>query len=181
MVTHEYAPSQRNTRPAHDCATYPVAMADADAFDTDRARWHRPNPDLVKTAVLVDVADPTTTTVINAPFGTQRLRGPFYAVVEGDETYGAAKREFEAAHELVGANRWVKVEPVEAYQTSTAETVRTKIGEHEESRVEAQPGDWIVRQASGEIQVLTEQSFALRFEPKGFAARSEIDRTSSTD
>lgn len=140
-------------------------MSDAAAFDTGRATWFRPNPDMVKIAVLVDVIDPTATTVINAPFGVQRLKGPFYAVVEDDQTYGAAQHEFEAVHASVGPNRWIKTESVQAYRAEAACTIRTLIGEHEESRVDAAPGDWIVRQPTGEVNVLTAAAFTKRFDP----------------
>jgi len=132
------------------------------AFDATRAQVFRPNSAHAKTAILVAVADDAITELATA-FGTQRLRGPFYVVAEGDGSYGAAQLEFERSHRPIGPNRWAKSAPVAAYQAGERCTVETFIGPHLESTVTAAPDDWIVRQASGEVQVLDEQQFAARY------------------
>jgi hypothetical protein len=136
----------------------------AHRFDDTRARRYRPRDDFAKTAVLLSTADPLAETVIDTPFGRQRFIGSFYVVADGDETsYGAARREFEAAHRAVGPNRWVKRSPVLAYRTAEACLVETVIGDHVEGSVHARPGDWIVRQHTGEMMVMDDDAFVERY------------------
>jgi hypothetical protein len=143
----------------------------SEGFDDDRAQTFRPNPEFVKTAVLVDVADPEAITELSASFGMQRMRGPFYAVGNGEQSYGAAQREFERAHVRVGPNRWVKSEPVRAYRTDDACTIVTMITtapdsadpEHVEGTTDAEPGDWIVQQVTGEVMVVGSEEFVARY------------------
>jgi hypothetical protein len=139
------------------------ARRPADQFDESSAARYRPRGGFEKTAVLVEVADPACQTVIDAPFGEQRLTGAFYAVAEGDGSYGAAKFEFEQTHTRVGANRWVKTAPVSAYQTETSCVVDTVVGDELETTVNARAGDWIVRQHTGEVMVIGPDEFADRY------------------
>ena len=132
-------------------------------FDRSRARAYRPNPAHSKTAILVDIADASVTTSINAPFGVQRFRGPFYVVAEGAGSYGVAKREFDNSHVEVGQHRWAKSEPVLAYQAEQRSVVETYIDDHRETSVVAEPGAWIVRQKSGEIMVIEPSEFVARY------------------
>lgn len=132
-------------------------------FDRSRARAYRPNPAHSKTAILVDIADASVTTSINAPFGVQRFRGPFYIVAEGAQSYGVAKREFDNSHIEVGQHRWTKSKSVLAYQAEDRSVVETYIDDHRETSVVAEPGAWIVRQSSGEVMVLTPKEFVERY------------------
>jgi hypothetical protein len=141
-------------------------MADGPAphpFDTARATRFRPRQGFEKTAVLVDLADPQATTVLTTPFGEQRMTGAFYVVAEGDASYGAARQEFEESHSAVGANRWVKSSVVTAYRSDVACAVDTVVGDRLETTVHARPGDWIVRQDTGELMVLGPSEFAERY------------------
>ena len=106
-------------------------------FDDSRARRFAPRDGVEKTAVLVRPVDPDAQTVIATRFGRQRLIGAFYAVAEGDASYGATRREFEATHREVGPNRWVKCAPVLAYRTDEPVLVETVINGHVEGTVEA--------------------------------------------
>ncbi len=134
-------------------------------FDPDLATEFRPRPDFAKTAILVEpVAD---TTVLRTSFGEQSLSGSFYVIADGEGSYGAAKEEFEAGHELVGPGRWVKRSPIWAYRASAPTTVVTRIADIDESSVVATPGDWIVRQSTGEVMVVTPAEFEARYEPAG--------------
>lgn len=132
-------------------------------FDRAKARAYLPNPNHAKTAILVDVADASATTAINAPFGVQRFRGPFYIVAEGAQSYGVAKREFDNSHVATGQNRWTKSESVLAYQAEERSVVETYIDDHRETSVVSEPGAWIVRQSSGEIMVITPKDFVERY------------------
>lgn len=132
-------------------------------FQVDRAHTYGPNPDFAKRAILVDVTDPHTETILNSPFGEQSLIGPFYIVAEGSLSYGAAKAEFDAAHRSVGPNLWVKHEPILAYQVDSRCSVETYLGDHKETTVEAEPGDWIVQQGTGEVMVVLPDEFARRY------------------
>ena len=132
-------------------------------FDETRAAPYRPRNGFEKTAVLVEVTDPDARTLINTPFGEQRLTGPFYVVAEGDGSYGAAVDEFERSHSAVGANRWVKSAPVLAYRSDDSCVVETVVGDQLEATVTARPGDWIVRQQTGEVMVVRADEFAERY------------------
>lgn len=132
-------------------------------FDDSRARRYRPRDGFAKTAVIVEPADPRAQTVINTPFGEQRLVGAFYVIAEGDASYGAARQEFEDSHTAVGENRWVKSAPVLAYRADEPCVVETVIGEHRETTVTARSGDWIVRQRSGEVMVIGADEFIERY------------------
>lgn len=141
----------------------------AHRFDEARARRYRPRDDFAKTAVLLSTADPLAETVIETPFGRQRFIGSFYVVAADGASYGAARREFEATHRAVGPNRWVKRSPVLAYRTAEACLVETVIGDHVEGQVNARPGDWIVRQHTGEVMVMDDDAFAERYIAEGSA------------
>lgn len=134
-------------------------------FDETRARRYEPRDDHVKTAVLVDVVDPEAVTVIRASFGEQTMRGPFYAVSEGDGSYGASRDEFERAHDRLSATSWQKSAPVLAYRADTTSCVHTDVGGIREASITARPGDWIVRQTSGEVMVITADAFEARYRP----------------
>lgn len=134
-------------------------------FDDARAGDYAPAAHFVKTAILVTVADERATTVLRTSFGEQTMIGPFYVVAEDDESYGAARTEFEATHERAGITTWRKVGRVRAYQVDEACTVETWIADGHESSVEARPGDWVVRQATGELMAITAAAFAERYEP----------------
>lgn len=134
-------------------------------FDAARAGQFRPRHRFVKTAVLLVPAG-TEIVKIRAPFGDQNMHGPFYVVAGEDGSYGAAQAEFERTHRRVGPHQWLRVEPVLAYQTSERCTVVTTVDDREESRVVAEPGDWIVQQPSGEMMALTAAEFDARYEPE---------------
>ena len=132
-------------------------------FDDARATDYVPAPNFVKTAILVDVADDRATTVIRSTFGQQVMNGAFYVVADDGASYGAARSEFEGSHERTGPNRWRKIGRVRAYQVVEECTVETWIANSRESTVEAFPGDWIVRQATGELMALTPDAFHARY------------------
>ena len=139
----------------------------AHRFDDSRARRFLPRDGVEKTAVLVRTVDPDAQTVIDTRFGRQHLLGAFYAVAEGDASYGATRREFEATHRAVGPNRWVKCAPVLAYRTDESCLVETVIDGHVEGTVNARPGDWIVRQHPGEVMVIDDDAFRERYVAEG--------------
>lgn len=132
-------------------------------FDDARAGRYRPRDGFVKTAVLVEPADADARIVIATRFGEQSFTGAFYIVAEGDGSYGSARREFETSHTRVGTNRWVKDAPVDAYQTDDECVVDTFVDDRRESSVTAQPGDWLVRQGTGEVMVLGPAEFTERY------------------
>lgn len=136
-------------------------------FDDARAGRYRPRDGFVKTAILVEPADADAVTVIATSFGEQRLTGAFYIVAEGDGSYGSARHEFESSHTRVGTNRWVKDARVDAYQTDDECVVDTVVDDRRESSVTAQPGDWIMRQQTGEVMVLRPTEFAERYVSDG--------------
>lgn len=136
-------------------------------FDPTRAARYEPKATMVKTAILVDVVDPGAITVISTPFGEQRLKGPFYIVEEGERSYGAAAREFTELHQAVGPNQWIKVENVLGYQVEDRSAVETFVDDLHETTVVAEPGDWIVEQATGEVMVVKPESFARRYIRQG--------------
>lgn len=139
----------------------------AHRFDDSRARRFVPRDGVEKTAVLVRTVDPDAETVIETRFGAQRLLGPFYAVAEGDTSYGAARREFEATHRAVGPSRWVKSAPVLAYRSDERCVVETVIEGHVEGTVNTRPGDWIVQQHTGELMVIDDAAFRERYVAEG--------------
>lgn len=132
-------------------------------FDEARADRFRPRPSFAKTALLVEVAEPDDVTTIEAPFGRQTFRGPFYVVADGDRTYGAARDEFEASHRRLDDGRWEKTASVLAYRTGDRCTVETRVGEQLEATTTAEPGDWIVRQPGGEVMVVRPDEFEARY------------------
>ena len=132
-------------------------------FDETRAGSYRPRGGFDKVAVLVEPSDPGARTLIRTPFGEQRFVGAFYVVAEGAGSYGATRREFEQTHKEIGANRWTKTAPVLAYRTDAACVVDTVIGGHLEVTATAQPGDWIVRQSTGEVMVVRGDDFEERY------------------
>ncbi len=132
-------------------------------FDEARAACYRPRDGFEKTAVLLELTDPLAETVIDTPFGTQRFTGSFYVVAEGDASYGASRREFERTHVPIGPHRWVKNTPVMAYPTNVECVVDTVVGDGLETTVHARPGDWIVRQHTGELMVIGADEFAERY------------------
>ena len=68
-------------------------------------------------------------------------------------------------HQQVEANRWVKIEPVDAYQIGAGVSVSTRIGDHEETVATSDAGDWIVRQPGGELIIVRDADFHLRYRP----------------
>lgn len=133
------------------------------SFEDARAGRYRPREGFVKTAVLVEPPDADARTVIATRFGEQSFTGAFYIVADGDGSYGSARRQFEASHTAVGSNRWVKDAPVHAYQTDDECVVDTVVDDRRESSVTARPGDWIVRQQTGEVMVLRSAEFTERY------------------
>ena len=142
----------------------------AHRFDDARAQRFLPRDGVEKIAVLVRTTDPDAQTEIDTRFGRQRLRGEFYVVADGDASYGAARREFEATHRSVGPNRWVKSAPVYAYRADEPHLVETVIDDHVEGSVRARPGDWIVRQHTGEVMVIDDDAFSARYVAEGSEA-----------
>jgi hypothetical protein len=141
-------------------------------FDDARARRFLPRDGVEKIAVLVRTTDPDAETEIDTTFGRQRLRGAFYAVADGNASYGAARREFEATHRSIGPNRWVKSAPVLAYRAAEPHLVETVIDDHVEGTVRARPGDWIVRQHTGEVMVIDDDAFSMRYVAESAGAAS---------
>lgn len=133
-------------------------------FDEALARWYLPRHDHVKTAILVVVADPDAVTVIRTSFGEQTMRGAFYAVSEGNGSYGATQEQFERTHERLSATTWRKSAPVLAYPADGACRVDTYVADTREASIVARPGDWIVRQAGGEVMVLSPEAFEERYQ-----------------
>lgn len=131
-------------------------------FDPERATTYRARSEFVKTAILVEPV--ASSTELQTAFGEQRLAGSFYIVADGDSSYGAARAEFEAAHENVGDCRWVKRSTVLAYTADTSTTVVTRVAGEVEGTVVAEPGDWIVQQATGEVMVITPEEFESRYQ-----------------
>lgn len=135
-------------------------------FDESLATEFEPRSDSVKTAVCVEVADPDALTILRTSFGEQTMRGPFYAVAEGEGTYGAAKSEFERSHEQVGPNTFRKSAPVLAYRVANSCRVNTDVDGTRESSVVARPGEWVVRQHTGEVMVVAADAFDERYRPR---------------
>lgn len=133
-------------------------------FDLERARRFRPDEGFVKTAVLVEPADDDALT-LRTPFGDETVRGAFYAVAEGDGSYAATRERFEQSHRRVGPNQWVKDSEVLAYRADVPCRVVTEIDGETESEVVARAGDWIVRQAAGEVMVVAPTDFQARYRP----------------
>jgi hypothetical protein len=136
-------------------------------FDETRADSYVPRDGFEKVAVLIEPADPEAQTLIRTRFGEQRFTGAFYVVAEGDGSYGATRDEFEQTHETVGANRWAKTAPVLAYRTDVSCVVDTVVDGQLEVTVTAQPGDWIVRQSTGEVMVVRGDEFDKRYVSDG--------------
>lgn len=136
-------------------------------FDPVRAEEYRARADFTKTAILVPVADPGATVTIRAPFGEEVMQGAFYIVASSDGPYGAARAEFEAMHEEVAPQRWVKRSSVLAYRAEERCLIETHLadGTHEAS-VLAEDGDWIVRQSTGEVMAIKPHTFELRYEAR---------------
>jgi hypothetical protein len=133
-------------------------------FDPDRAVEYEPVASYIKTAILVDVAATRSTTVLRTSFGEQQtMVGPFYIVAEGEASYGAARAEFERTHVRVDSCRWRKTDRVRAYQVDATCIVETRIGAGRETVVAGNPGDWIVRQSTGEVMVITDEAFHDRY------------------
>lgn len=57
----------------------------------------------------------------------------------------------------------MKTAPVSAYRTDVSCVVDTVIGGNLEVTVTAQPGDWIVRQSTGEVMVVRGDEFHERY------------------
>lgn len=134
-------------------------------FDEDRASEYMPRRDLIKTAILLRQADPDALVTIQAPFGPEVMKGDFYVVASPDGAYGAARAEFEASHIEIAPQRWIKQARVLAYQATEACLVETLLADGTlEGTVAARSGDWIVRQATGEVMVIEPERFAERYE-----------------
>lgn len=142
-------------------------------FDAQQARPFVANPEFTKTAILIETADGDSLTVLATPFGEQKLKGSFYAVAEGSESYGASQTEFEQNNEQVAPNQWVKRGEVRAYRTNQKCEITTEIDGEQETTVVANPGDWIVRQATGEVMVIKPAQFAERYVAKESPAPDE--------
>ena len=132
-------------------------------FRPDLADRYKPRATFTKTAILVKTVDPDATTTIQATFGQQTLRGSFYVVAEGDDSYGASRQEFERTHEQVGPNQWTKRESVLAYRATEPCQVETYVSDTHEATVLAKPGDWIVQQTTGEVMIIEAGAFAERY------------------
>ena len=137
------------------------------AFEESRAERFVSVGAFEKTAILLQPVDDEAETCIRAPFGEQNLKGAFYLVAEGGGSYGASREEFERSHERLGPATWRKRESVMAYRTEEPCRVETRVGNHREATVTARPGDWIVRQQTGEVMAITPEAFAERYEPVG--------------
>jgi hypothetical protein len=143
-----------------------MSTPDEHEFDESRASEFEPRPDHVTTAVLVDLVDEDAVTVLRTGFGEQTMRGSFYAVGDGDGSYGAARDEFDASHDRIGPNTYRKSAGVLAYRLDERCRVHTVIGSTCETSVVAGPGDWVVRQRTGEVMVVGPEEFARRYEPQ---------------
>lgn len=133
-------------------------------FDAAKATSYRPKGEFVKTAILLALAYGANEVEVAASFGVQRMHGDFYVVASGDGSYAASRAEFEQTHERVGANRWVKRAGIEAYRAVDRCEVETCLADGtSEVIVTAEPGDWIVRQATGEVMVVKPSAFDARY------------------
>jgi hypothetical protein len=139
-------------------------------FEERKARRYRPNPELAKTAILVELTDPTASVEILASFGeSQTLSGAFYIVAEGGGSYGSSREEFERSHTQVAPNQYVRAADVLAYRATEPCRVETVLSDAtRETTVVARPGDWIVRQPRGEVLVIAEDAEV------GFAQRYDV-------
>jgi hypothetical protein len=135
-------------------------------FDETRAAEYRPRGGFVKTAILLQLADDEAEVTVQTPFGLQTAKGAFYVVAEEGSSYCAARAEFEATHDELSPNQWVKRAVVRAYVADEHCRIETWLadGTHEAS-VDAGPGDWIVRQLTGEVMVVGDDEFIERYEP----------------
>jgi hypothetical protein len=129
-----------------------------------KAARYRPKDEFVKTAILLTLAGDGGEVPVAASFGVQRMHGDFYVVASGEGSYAASRAEFEQTHERVGDNRWVKRATVEAYPAPHRCEVETCLADGTvEVIVTAEPGDWIVRQATGEVMVVKPPAFDARY------------------
>ena len=114
------------------------------------------------------IADSEALTTIEAPFGTEVAKGPFYIVASKSGSYAIARTEFEADHVQVGPSEWRKRAAVRAYRADESCRVETRLTDGTlETTVDAAPGDWLVRHAGGEVTVASPETFDERYEPAG--------------
>ena len=134
-------------------------------FDDTRAANYQPRAGFTKTAILVPIGDPEALTTIDAPFGTEVMKGPFYIVASTSGPYAAARAEFEADHVQVGPTTWRKHAGVMAYRADKSCRVETRLADGTlETTVDAEKDDWIVRHAGGEVTVVSPETFEERYE-----------------
>jgi len=135
-------------------------------FNEATAARYRPKAAFVKTAILLTLADGSDVVRVSATFGVQHMRGDFYVVASESGSYAVARKEFEKSHEQLGPHQWAKRSHVDAYRTEVDCEVETILSDGTpEVVVPALPGDWIVRQATGEIIVVAPAAFERRYEP----------------
>lgn len=142
-----------------------MSQREVHTFEESRADRFVSTDAFEKTAILMQPVDDEAETCIRTPFGEQSLKGPFYLVAEEHGSYGASRKEFEANNERLGPTTWHKRESVQAYRADRDYRVETRVDGHHESTVDARPGDWIVRQHTGEVMVITPEAFEERYEP----------------
>lgn len=135
-------------------------------YDEARANEYRPRQAFVKTAILLRLADDEADVTVETPFGPETVRGEFYVVAEGNASYCASRAEFEAMHEELAPNQWVKRSAVRAYVADERFLVETRLADGTlEATVVAESGDWIVQQQTGEVMVVGADEFQERYEP----------------
>lgn len=98
------------------------------------------------------------------PDGRQTFRGTWVRVQEPDGSgwYGSAYNEWLDMHERVSGtkDRWRKTATVEAYRAEGGERIRTTLADGTvETDYVAKPGQWIVRQKNGEVQIVDDAKF----------------------
>jgi hypothetical protein len=118
-------------------------------------------------------------TTILAQWGQeQHFVGTWVAVLDdaGNVIYGSAYAEWLEMHERVPGTRntWRKTATVDAYQHRGAPGRVTTVltdGTRETINV-VRPGDWLVRQRHGEVQVIPDDDFRRRYDAEHPRRRS---------
>ena len=133
-------------------------------FDESKAHEYRPLKKALKTAVRID--QPAEDVIrVNPSFEStqpQLVHGPAYAVADEDSSYLVPVAEFTTTHRRTAndALKWEKVASVWAYQAEVPGRLETyKADGVFETAQMVKQGDWIVRQVTGEVQMIPEDRF----------------------
>lgn len=132
-------------------------------FDDALAKLFKPVY-VIKHARFVGKADHATT-VIKAEWGErQTLVGSYYEIYNpetGKVKYGSAFDEWIATNTQLGnSTQWYKSAPVRAYPSPIEGWLETVLADGTvETHKFVHPGDWVVKQAMGEVMCLGAQKF----------------------